>query len=105
MAMADAAEVLAALARNVREGRRKLGLSQEALADEAGVDRTFVSQIERQMRNVTVATVVRLAGALGTTVDRLLVAHDHPDTGAVSPRRTGPSRHQLSGTSRRRRTE
>lgn len=47
--------------RNVRERR---GLSQEALADLAGLHRTYVSSIERGQRNVGLDNVIRLAAAL-----------------------------------------
>jgi len=61
------------VARNIRDRRKAIGLSQEALAHEAGVDRTYVSQVERRQRNLTITTLARLAAALGTTPDRLLV--------------------------------
>jgi transcriptional regulator with XRE-family HTH domain len=76
MAIEDDTGIVALLARNVRERRKRLGLSQEALAHEAGIDRTYVSQVERRLRNVTVTMLVRLASALETTADRLLVADE-----------------------------
>ncbi|HXH53137.1 MAG TPA: helix-turn-helix transcriptional regulator [Sphingomicrobium sp.] len=60
------------LARNVRRLREAQGLSQEAFADEAGIHRTYVSDIERGARNPTVAVVERLARALGVAAGRLL---------------------------------
>lgn len=50
--------------RRVRERRTSVGLSQEALADLAGVHRTFVGIIERGESGPTLATIVRLAAAL-----------------------------------------
>ena len=58
---------------NVRRARVAAGLSQEALANEAGLDRTYVSQVERAKRNLTIVVLARLAFALGTTPDRLLI--------------------------------
>jgi transcriptional regulator with XRE-family HTH domain len=58
--------------RNVREARQAAALSQEALADKAGIDRTYVSGVERGVRNPTVTIVVRLAEALGVTTADLL---------------------------------
>jgi transcriptional regulator with XRE-family HTH domain len=68
------AAIIALVAQNVRTRRKAAGLSQEALAHEAGVDRTYVSQVERRQRNVTIVVLARLAKALGTTADQLLVA-------------------------------
>lgn len=58
--------------RNVRQARKAVGLSQEALADEAGIDRTYVSGVERGVRNPTVTILDRLAKALGVTPADLL---------------------------------
>lgn len=67
------ADIIAIVATNVRRARVGLGLTQEQLAHEADVDRTYVSQVERGKRNLTVTVLARLAKALGTTPDRLLV--------------------------------
>lgn len=69
----DPTGVIRTVAANVRSLRKAVGLSQEELADKAGVDRTYVSQVERQLRNVTILVLAQLATALRTTPDRLLV--------------------------------
>ncbi|MGE5236717.1 MAG: XRE family transcriptional regulator [Acidobacteriota bacterium] len=56
----------------LRERRTASGLSQQSLADRAGVSRNFVAQIERGESIPTVATLSRLAQALGTGVGELL---------------------------------
>ncbi len=61
----------------VRETRQRRGLSQQALADRAGLSRNFVAQIERGESSPTVATLARLAAALGTTVGELLGEETH----------------------------
>jgi transcriptional regulator with XRE-family HTH domain len=71
---ADDTGVIAIAARNVRAARKAAGLSQEQLAYEAGVDRTYVSQVERRLRNVTITVLARIAKALRTTPDKLLSA-------------------------------
>lgn len=65
-------DVRAILARNVRDARKRLDLSQEDLAARAQLDRTYVSGIERRVRNPTVTVVARIAEALGTSAAALL---------------------------------
>ena len=60
------------LAENVKAARQGLALSQEALADAAAIDRTYISGIERGKRNPSLALVVKLAEALKTTPSALL---------------------------------
>lgn len=62
------------LAVNLIRLRQELGLSQEALAFEAGLHRTFVAHVERQARNISLDNIERLAAALGVSVSRLLEA-------------------------------
>lgn len=72
MQSAEDSSIVAIVAANVRRARATAGLSQEALAHQSGLDRTYVSQVERGKRNVTISVLARLAAALGTTPDRLL---------------------------------
>jgi transcriptional regulator with XRE-family HTH domain len=60
------------LAKNLRLLRRKKGWSQEAFAEEAGLHRTYISDLERGARNPTITVVDKLAAALGVTPGRLL---------------------------------
>ena len=60
------------LGRNVRQLRQDKGLSQEGFAHEAGIHRTYVSDIERGARNPTITIVQRLAVALGVDAADLL---------------------------------
>jgi transcriptional regulator with XRE-family HTH domain len=60
------------LAANVRRLRQLKELSQEAFADEAGIHRTYVSDIERAARNPTIRVVEVLAEALGVSAADLL---------------------------------
>jgi transcriptional regulator with XRE-family HTH domain len=52
------------LAKNMRALRRARDLSQEALADEIGIDRTYCGSVERAERNVSIDNVARIAKAL-----------------------------------------
>lgn len=60
------------LAENVRRVREELDLSQEALALEADIDRTYISGIERAKRNPSLTLIVKLARQLKTTPAALL---------------------------------
>lgn len=55
-------------ARNLRLVRIRAGMSQERLADEAGLDRAFVGTLERGQRNVSIDNIERLAHAVGASV-------------------------------------
>jgi len=57
---------------NLRTHRQARGLSQEALAALAGVDRTYVSSCERGLRNVSIKTVSALGHALQIPASILL---------------------------------
>lgn len=65
---------LVAFGAAVRARRKEMGLSQEALADLAGVDRSHMGKIERGERNVTLLNVLRIARALDTSSTNLLNA-------------------------------
>jgi transcriptional regulator with XRE-family HTH domain len=60
------------LATNLRRRRADLHLSQEALADEAGLHRTFVGAVERAERNISLDNIERLAKALALPAWELL---------------------------------
>lgn len=65
-------QVRQSLALNLRELRGKRGLSQEALALSAEVDRTYVSQIERGVGNPSLLVLCKLGTTLGVDVQALL---------------------------------
>lgn len=69
--MADDPRFLVRFGRRVRELREAKGLSQEAFAEECGLDRTYVSGIERGKRNVGLENVRVIAKALGVSLSRL----------------------------------
>lgn len=59
------------VARNIRRLRVLKGVSQEALAVDAGIDRTYVSRLERGLENPTVAVLENLALALDAEIPDL----------------------------------
>ena len=59
-------------ATNVRKYRVEKGLSQEALADLAGLHRTYISAIERERRNISIDNIENIAAALDVDAFMLL---------------------------------
>jgi len=56
----------------IRQKRKALNFSQEAFADEVGIDRAHMGRIERGERNVTFLNLLRIARALGTLPSNIL---------------------------------
>jgi transcriptional regulator with XRE-family HTH domain len=56
----------------LRAKREKLGISQEDLAERAGVDRSYVSILERGLKSPTLETLERICVALGTLPEQVL---------------------------------
>ena len=65
-------EIAQAFGRRVREIRVEQGLTQEALAEAAGLHATFISNVERGYRVPSVPTLLRLAGGLDVDPSRLV---------------------------------
>ena len=80
--MAADSGIIAIVAGNVRRLRKAAKLSQEKLAFEAELDRTYISQVERAKRNITIAALARLAAALKVEPAELV-------TGSKRRRRSG----------------
>jgi transcriptional regulator with XRE-family HTH domain len=59
-------DIKAEYGKKVREIRKREGVSQESLADLAGLDRTYISDIENGKRNVSIETIFKIAEALKT---------------------------------------
>ena len=57
---------------NVRNFREKADFSQEELADRSGLHRTYISGVERGVRNPTVLVLAKIAKALGVDASLLL---------------------------------
>jgi transcriptional regulator with XRE-family HTH domain len=89
----------ALVARNLRRLRVQMALSQEKLAVDAGIDRAYVSRMERGLEDRTVAIFERLAAALGAGIVEFFAA---PTPGEPAPkplpggRRRNPSRQRQS---------
>ena len=83
----------ALVARNLRRLRVRKGLSQEVLAVDAQIDRTYVSRLERGLENPTVAVLERLAKATDAQISEFFAI----------PRRGEPPPQPLRGGRRARR--
>jgi transcriptional regulator with XRE-family HTH domain len=73
----------ALVARNLRKLRVRQGLSQEALAVDADIDRSYVSRLERGLENPTVAVLERLAAAVDADITEFFVV---PRRGEPAPK-------------------
>jgi transcriptional regulator with XRE-family HTH domain len=74
-------EIREVLALNLRKHRHAVGMSQEELAHRAGVDRTYISALERCVYAASIEVVDRLAHQLGVEASDLL--HRPRQTGGV----------------------
>ena len=77
-------EIIAVVATNVRDARKAAGLSQEALADAAGVDRTYVSQVERRLRNLTIVALAEIGEGAWNNAGPLVGRNESGFTDAAS---------------------
>lgn len=68
----------AILAENIKIFRKSRGISQEELAEQCGLHRTYIGSVERHERNVTLSTLETLAATLGVAVSDLLTKHNSP---------------------------
>ena len=62
------------LSKNIKIHRAKLGISQEELADLCDLHRTYISDIERCTRNVSIDNIEKIANALNVSPEKLLEA-------------------------------
>ena len=69
----DEADLRAVLAYNMRLFRVNRGWSQEELARQCGLDRTYVSAVERRRWNIALSNIEKMASALGVAAYQLLL--------------------------------
>lgn len=72
-------EIQKDLAKNLKTARLNAGLSQEALALAAEVDRTYVSQIERSVGNPSIQVIAKLSAVVGKDICELLGSNSDLD--------------------------
>ena len=66
-------EILVSFGRKVQMRRKELKLSQEQLAEEAGLHRTYIGMIERAEKNVTLVNIEKIAKALKISIAELFL--------------------------------
>ena len=69
--MSEEISVTKKFGKRVRKLRNEKGMSQEDLADICGLDRTYISGIERGIRNVALKNIEALAKGLGVPISKL----------------------------------
>lgn len=65
-------EILKRFGEKVRKVRKEKGISQEALAEKAGLHRTYIGMIERAEKNITLINIEKIAKALNVEIKDLL---------------------------------
>lgn len=87
MKKSDHAEVMAKLGENIRSSRKQMGFSQDELSKITKLHRSYVSQVERGIRNPTIISLRVLAVGLETEVETLIkdiFVVKEKNTGAVN---------------------
>lgn len=77
---------LKTLGQRIRARRTELGLSQESLADGAGLHWTFVGQVERGQRNLSLHNLLKLASALRMDAGELIAGLCPPGSSTATGR-------------------
>lgn len=78
--------------RVIRKYREGAGLSQEALAEGAGLHRTYISLVERGHRNISVDALAQIAEALGVYPSRLMADAEKEPEHATEKKKASSSR-------------
>ena len=66
-------DIVKVFANNLKRYRRQAGLSQEKLAERCGLHRTYISDIERCKRNISIENIQRIADALAVEAYQLFL--------------------------------
>lgn len=69
-------EILEVFGKNLRKYRTNLGVSQEKFAEMCGLHRTYISDIERAQRSISLSNVQKIADALGVKTYKLFLEAD-----------------------------
>ncbi len=75
------------LGRLIKEARIAAGITQEELSHAAGIDRSYLSQLERNLKSPTVQMLFLICGPLGTRPSLLIAALENSDDDSRRPKR------------------
>jgi transcriptional regulator with XRE-family HTH domain len=81
----------AAFAKILRQRRKAAGLSQERLALDAGLDRTYISMLERRVRQPALGALIAIARSLGVKAWQIVAAVEQELEGAATSARQRPT--------------
>lgn len=70
-------DIIKVFADNVKNYRKLLGLSQEELASRSGLHRTYISQVERYQRSISLENIQRLADSLNVETYKLFLISEN----------------------------
>lgn len=69
-------EICKEFGKNVKKYRKALGISQEELADLSGLHRTYISNVERGLRSISLGNIQKLANALKIEIYKLFIFNE-----------------------------
>ena len=84
--MQPKSQIIRALGENVRHLRIQRDLTQQALGARAHLHRTYLADVERGGRNVSIESIAKIAKALGVTISELCQGIEEKDPDAVARR-------------------
>ncbi len=83
--MPESDQLLTALSKIIRQRREELGLSQTSLAEKSGLHRTYINNIERGSKNISIESLKKIADSLSTTVSDLMSQAEESSAGSENP--------------------
>lgn len=69
-------EICKEFGKNVKKYRKALGISQEKLADLSGLHRTYISNVERGLRSISLGNIQKIANALEIEIYKLFIFNE-----------------------------
>ena len=69
-------EICKEFGKNVKKYRKVLGISQEELADLSGLHRTYISNVERGLRSISLGNIQKIANALKIEIYKLFIFNE-----------------------------